>query len=39
LVRYLQAKGLSAEKVSRTGYTGSDISMVLLAPPLPSSGR
>jgi hypothetical protein len=30
LVRYLQAKGLSAEKTSRTGYSGTDISLDLL---------
>jgi hypothetical protein len=30
LVRFLQTKGLRAEKVSRTGYSGSDISLDLL---------
>jgi hypothetical protein len=30
LVRYLQAKGLSATKTSRTGYSGTDLSVDLL---------
>jgi Holliday junction resolvase len=30
LVRYLQDRGFAAEKTSRTGYRGSDISMPLL---------
>ena len=30
LVRYLQSKGLSAEKTSRTGYRGTDLSVDLL---------
>jgi hypothetical protein len=30
LVRYLQGRGITAEKISRTGYTGSDLSPVLL---------
>jgi hypothetical protein len=30
LVRYLQARGFAAEKSSRTGYKGSDLSMPLL---------
>jgi hypothetical protein len=30
LVRFLQERGFAAEKVSRTGYTGSDLSMPLL---------
>jgi len=30
LVRFLQDKGFAAEKTSRTGYTGTDISMPLL---------
>jgi hypothetical protein len=30
LVRFLQARGFAAEKISRTGYTGSDLSMPLL---------
>ena len=30
LVRFLQGRGLTAEKISRTGYTGSDLSVPLL---------
>jgi hypothetical protein len=30
LVRYLQERGFAAEKTSRTGYKGSDLSMPLL---------
>jgi hypothetical protein len=30
IVRLLQAKGLAAEKVSRTGYAGADVSIPLL---------
>jgi hypothetical protein len=30
LVRYLQARGFAAEKVSRTGYRGPDLSIPLL---------
>jgi hypothetical protein len=30
LVRFLQDRGFAAEKISRTGYTGSDLSMPLL---------
>jgi hypothetical protein len=30
VVRLLQSKGFAAEKISRTGYTGSDVSVPLL---------